>query len=132
MVLAFEVYLIVHMQNHCSSSTFLLNYEMSRHFHKKRNSYTELNYKKNLQAISIKMADPLILEGDVLQHPTTPVINETNMKKKAVMKSAIIARPISEKSRNKQWNYRLSHIKGNSIYLISQINTAPRNNFFRK
>ena len=43
------------------------------------------------------MADPLILEGDVLQHPTTPVINETNMKKKAVMKSAIIARPISEK-----------------------------------
>ena len=57
----------------------------------------KLNYKKNLQAISIKMADPLILEGDVLQHPTTPVINETNMKKKAVMKSAIIARPISEK-----------------------------------
>ena len=43
------------------------------------------------------MADPLILEGEVLQHPTTPVINETNMKKKAVMKSAIIARPISEK-----------------------------------
>ena len=45
------------------------------------------------------MADPLILEGDVLQHPTTPVINETNMKKKAVMKSAIIARPISEKNK---------------------------------
>jgi hypothetical protein len=48
----------------------------------------------NKKAISIKMADPLIFEGEVLQHPTTPVINETNMKKKAVMKSAIIARPI--------------------------------------
>ena len=87
-----------------------------------------MNYKKNLQAISIKMADPLILEGDVLQHPTTPVINETNMKKKAVMKSAIIARPISEKVETNNGIIDF-HI---SIYLISQINTAPRNNFFRK
>ena len=58
----------------------------------------------NLHAISIKMAEPLMFDGEVLQHPTTPVMNETNIKKKAVIKSAIIARPMSEK----QQNYRLS------------------------
>ena len=41
------------------------------------------------------MADDVMLEGDVLQQPTMPVVKETNMKKKATMKSAIIARPIS-------------------------------------
>ena len=45
----------------------------------------------------MRTADAVILDGDVLQHPTTPVVNETNMKKKATMKSAIIARAMSEK-----------------------------------
>ena len=52
---------------------------------------------RHLQAINISIADPLMFEGDVLQQPTTPVMKETNMKKKAVIKSAIIARPMSEK-----------------------------------
>ena len=45
------------------------------------------------------MADDVILDGDVLQQPTIPVVNETNMKKKATMKSAIIARPMSERTK---------------------------------
>ena len=48
-----------------------------------------------LQAKSMRMADDVMLEGDVLQQPTIPVVNETNMKKNATMKSAIIARPMS-------------------------------------
>ena len=47
----------------------------------------------------MRTADAVILDGDVLQHPTTPVVNETNMKKKATMKSAIIARAMSAKQR---------------------------------
>ena len=50
----------------------------------------------NLHAISISMADEVILDGEVLQQPTTPVVKATNMKKKATMKRAIMARPISE------------------------------------
>lgn len=45
----------------------------------------------------MRMADEVMFEGDVLQQPTIPVVNETNMKKKATMKRAIIARPISTK-----------------------------------
>ena len=47
----------------------------------------------------MRMADDVILDGDVLQQPTIPVVNETNMKKKATMKSAIIARPMSERTK---------------------------------
>jgi len=36
-----------------------------------------------------------MLDGDVLQQPTMPVMKETNMKKKETMKKAIIARPKS-------------------------------------
>ncbi len=43
----------------------------------------------------MRTAEAVILDGDVLQHPTTPVIKLTNMKKKATMKSAIIERPMS-------------------------------------
>jgi hypothetical protein len=46
--------------------------------------------------MSMRMADEVMFEGDVLQQPTMPVVNETNIKKKATMKSAIIARPMSE------------------------------------
>ena len=38
------------------------------------------------------------LDGDVLQHPTIPVVKDTNMKKKATMKSAIMERPMSGKN----------------------------------
>ena len=54
-----------------------------------------------IHAKSIKTADACIFDGDVLQHPTIPVVNETNMKKKATMKSAIIARDISEMEKKK-------------------------------
>ena len=37
-----------------------------------------------------------MLDGDVLQQPTIPVVNDTNMKKNATMKRAIIARDISK------------------------------------
>ncbi len=43
----------------------------------------------------MRTAEAVIFDGDVLQHPTTPVIKLTNMKKKATMKSAIIERPMS-------------------------------------
>ena len=39
------------------------------------------------------------LDGDVLQHPTIPVVKDTNMKKKATMKSAIMERPMSGKKK---------------------------------
>ena len=82
----------------------------------------------NLHAISIKMAEPLMFDGEVLQHPTTPVMNETNIKKKAVIKSAIIARPMSEK----QQNYRLSqktfhsHIRSTLYILCKKIALCER------
>lgn len=41
-----------------------------------------------------------MFEGDVLQHPTIPVVNETNIKKKATMNRAIMARPISRGEEN--------------------------------
>jgi hypothetical protein len=37
-----------------------------------------------------------MLEGEVLQQPTIPVVKETNMMKKATMNKAIMARPMSE------------------------------------
>jgi len=48
----------------------------------------------------MRVAEAVRLEGEVLQHPTTPVVKETNMKKKATMKRAIMERPISEKNNN--------------------------------
>jgi hypothetical protein len=51
--------------------------------------------KLNLHASNMRMAEAVMFDGDVLQHPTTPVMKETNMKKKATMNKAIIDRPIS-------------------------------------
>ena len=45
----------------------------------------------------MSVADAVRFEGEVLQHPTTPVVKDTNMKKKATMNKAIMERPISEK-----------------------------------
>merc|ERR1712218_9740 len=44
------------------------------------------------QAMSIKMAEAVMFEGDVFQHPRTPAVKETNMKKKPTMKRATMAR----------------------------------------
>jgi hypothetical protein len=51
-----------------------------------------------LQAKSMSVADAVRLDGEVLQQPTTPVVKETNIKKKATMKRAIMERPMSEKT----------------------------------
>ena len=48
-----------------------------------------------LHAKNINNADAKMFDGDVLQQPTTPVMKETNMKKNATMKRAIMERPIS-------------------------------------
>ncbi len=47
----------------------------------------------------MSVAEAVKLEGEVLQQPTMPVVKETNMKKKATMKRAIIERPMSEKEK---------------------------------
>ncbi len=47
----------------------------------------------------MRIAEDVMFDGDVLQQPTIPVVKETNMKKKATMKSAIMARPMSEKEK---------------------------------
>jgi hypothetical protein len=47
----------------------------------------------------MRVAEAVRLEGEVLQQPTMPVVKETNMKKKATMKRAIIERPMSEKEK---------------------------------
>ena len=46
----------------------------------------------------MRTAEAVMLDGEVLQQPTTPVVKETNMKKKATMNRAIIARAISERN----------------------------------
>ena len=45
----------------------------------------------------MSVADAVRFEGEVLQHPTTPVVKDTNMKKNATMNKAIMERPMSEK-----------------------------------
>ena len=47
------------------------------------------------QAISIRMAEAVMLEGEVFQQPLMPAVKETNMKKNPTMKRAIMARIIS-------------------------------------
>ena len=45
----------------------------------------------------MRIPEDVMLEGEVLQQPTMPVVKETNMKKKDTMKNAIMARPKSGK-----------------------------------
>merc|ERR1719350_2441162 len=40
----------------------------------------------NKQAMSIRMAEAVMFEGEVFQHPLTPAVKETNMKKNPTMK----------------------------------------------
>lgn len=47
--------------------------------------------------MSMSTAELVMLDGEVLQQPTMPVVNETNIMKKDTMNSAIMARPMSEK-----------------------------------
>jgi hypothetical protein len=48
-----------------------------------------------------------MLEGEVLQQPTIPVVKETNMMKKATMNKAIMARPMSEINKKNRNEIRL-------------------------
>ena len=43
----------------------------------------------------MRMAEAVMLDGDVFQQPMMPAVKETNMKKNPTMKRAIIARIIS-------------------------------------
>ena len=43
----------------------------------------------------MRIAEEVMLDGDVLQQPITPVVNETNMKKNPTMNRAIIDLPMS-------------------------------------
>ena len=45
----------------------------------------------------MRIPEDVMLDGEVLQQPTMPVVKETNMKKKDTMNSAIIPRPMSGK-----------------------------------
>lgn len=53
--------------------------------------------KRNLHANSIKIAVAVMLPGDLLQQPVTPVKNAANTAKNAMINNAIIDLPISEK-----------------------------------
>ena len=53
--------------------------------------------------MSMRMADEVMFDGDVLQQPTIPVVKATNMKKKATMNRAIMARPMSRKKCTEIW-----------------------------
>ena len=47
--------------------------------------------------MSMRMAEAVMLDGDVFQQPMMPAVKETNMKKKPTRKRAIMARIISRK-----------------------------------
>ena len=55
-----------------------------------------LNNNSNLQAMSIRMADAVMLDGEVFQQPRMPAVKETNMKKNPTMNRAIMARIMSK------------------------------------
>ena len=45
----------------------------------------------------MRMAEAVMLDGEVFQQPRIPAVKETNMKKNPTMKRAIMARIISAK-----------------------------------
>ena len=61
----------------------------------------EQRRRRHLQARSIKMAVLVMFPAPRRQQPTTPVQKATKSKKKETMKRAIMARPISEKTKTK-------------------------------
>ena len=50
---------------------------------------------ENKQAINMRIAEAVMLDGEVFQQPRTPAVKETNMKKKPTMKRATMARLMS-------------------------------------
>ena len=44
-----------------------------------------------LQAINMRMAEAVMLDGDVFQQPRIPAVKATNMKKKPTINRAIMA-----------------------------------------
>ena len=53
----------------------------------------------NLQAMSIRIAEAVMLDGEVFQQPRMPAVKETNIKKNPTMNRAIIARIMSTEKR---------------------------------
>lgn len=47
--------------------------------------------------MSMRMAEAVMLDGDVFQQPMMPAVKETNMKKKPTRNKAIMARIMSRK-----------------------------------
>ncbi len=64
----------------------------------------------------MRTAEAVIFEGEVLQHPTTPVMKLTNMMKNATMKSAIMERPISEIHKRDVPKVRFGKIEEKSVF----------------
>ena len=58
-----------------------------------------LNIFSNLQAMSIRIAEAVMLDGEVFQQPRMPAVKETNIKKNPTMNRAIIARIMSTEKR---------------------------------
>lgn len=48
----------------------------------------------------MRIAVAVIFPGDLLQHPVIPVQNAANTARNAIMKSAIIERPMSKKAKH--------------------------------
>ena len=59
----------------------------------------KVNIISNLQAISIRIAEAVMLDGEVFQQPRMPAVKETNIKKNPTMNRAIIARIMSTEKR---------------------------------
>ena len=59
----------------------------------------KVNIISNLQAISIRIAEAVMLDGEVFQQPRMPAVKETNMKKNPTMNRAIMARIMSTEKR---------------------------------
>ena len=53
----------------------------------------------NLQAMSIRIAEAVMLDGEVFQQPRMPAVKETNIKKNPTMNRAIMARIMSTEKR---------------------------------
>ena len=69
-------------------------------YHKHSEVCLHITFQVSLQylhAISMRMAEAVMLEGEVFQQPRMPAVKETNMKKKPTMKRAIMARIMSAK-----------------------------------
>lgn len=63
---------------------------------------------EHLHESNMRIAVAVILPGDLLQHPATPVQKAMNITKKDTMKSAIAERPMSEKNSEREFTIAVS------------------------